>query len=289
MTAQAPARSGTAEDSRSAHVKNVDAAAKIVTSKLGALKPKIAIILGSGLGGLADKVTDAVKISYKDLPGFPVLTVVGHSGELIAGKLGGVDVIAFKGRKHFYETDDPYPLKTMIRTAKAVGVETLFVSNAAGALRPDMKVSELMAISDHINYMGLSPLSGANDDDFGPRFVPMTDAWDTHLRAQLIVAAKKLGIRLHEGVYMAFRGPTFETPAEIRMAIKMGADAVGMSSVPDCIIARHCGLKVVGCSMLTNMGAGLSDEKLSHAHTLEMAAKGAADFERLVTEFVKLA
>lgn len=269
------------------HRQNVEASARIVQSRLGALKPRVAIILGSGLGGLGDRVTDAVKIPYGDLPGFPVLTVAGHTGELIAGRLGGADVIAFKGRKHFYETDDPYPLKTMIRTVKALGVETLFVSNAAGALRPDMKVSELMAISDHINYMGLNPLTGANDDDFGPRFVPMTEAWDPHLRAQLIVTAQNAGIALHEGVYMAFRGPTFETPAEIRMAIKMGADAVGMSSVPDCIIARHCGLKVVGCSMLTNMGAGLSDEKLSHAHTLEMAARGAKNFERLVTEFVK--
>jgi xanthosine phosphorylase len=287
MSAQAQQSTKPTGDAVTAHVANVEACKTIITQKLGALKPKVAIILGSGLGGLADKIEASVKIAYRDLPGFPILTVVGHSGELIAGKLGGVDVIAFKGRKHFYETDDPYPLKTMIRAAKAVGVETLFVSNAAGALRPDMNVSELMAISDHINYMGLSPLSGANDEAFGPRFVPMTEAWDPHLRALLIVTAEKMNIKLHEGVYMAFRGPTFETPAEIRMAIKMGADAVGMSSVPDCIIARHCGLKVVGCSMLTNMGAGLSDEKLSHAHTLEMAARGATAFEKLVTEFVK--
>lgn len=285
MTAQAQLKDS--GDASARHSQNVAAAAKIVQAKLGALKPKIAIILGSGLGGLADKVQGAVKIPYHELPGFPVLTVVGHSGELIAGKLSGVDVIAFKGRKHFYETDDAYPLKTMIRTAKAVGVETLFISNAAGALGKDMKVSELMAISDHINYMGMSVLVGPNDEDFGPRFVPMTDAWDPQLRKTLLDVAKKNGIALHEGVYMAFRGPTFETPAEIRMAITMGAQAVGMSSVPDCIIARHCGLKVVGCSMLTNMGAGLSDEKLSHSHTLEMAAKGASNFETLVAEFVK--
>jgi xanthosine phosphorylase len=161
------------------------------------------------------------------------------------------------------------------------------VSNAAGSLRADIGVSELMAIADHINWMGMNPLVGANDDDFGPRFPPMTDAWDPSLRAKLKEAAKKTGVKLHEGVYIAFRGPMFETPAEIRMAITLGAQAVGMSSVPDCVIARHCGLKVVGCSLITNMGAGLSDEKLSHAHTLEMAARGAADFEKLVTEFVK--
>lgn len=230
----------------------------------------------------------AVKISYKDLPGFPIPTIIGHSGELIAGKLNGVDVIALKGRKHFYETNDPYPLKTMIRAMKAVGVETLFISNAAGSLKKEFGVSQLMLITDHINYMAVNPLIGANDDDFGPRFPPMTDAWDPELRKKLKDAAKKTGVKLHEGVYIAFRGPTFETPAEIRMAITLGAQAVGMSSVPDCIIARHCGLKVVGCSLLTNMGAGLSDEKLSHAHTLEMAARGAADFEKLVTEFVRL-
>lgn len=270
------------------HAANVAASARIVLAKLGALKPKIAIILGSGLGGLGDRIQGAVKVPYHELPGFPALTVVGHAGELIAGKLNGVDVIAFKGRKHFYETDDPYPLKTMIRTAKAIGIETLFVSNAAGSLRPDIKVSELMAISDHINFLGTNPLIGANDEEFGPRFVPLGDAWNADLRAKLKQAAKQVDIPLHEGVYIAFRGPMFETPAEIRMAKALGADAVGMSSVPDCIIARHCGLKVVGCSCITNMGAGLSDEQLSHAHTLENAARGAANFEKLVSAFVAL-
>jgi xanthosine phosphorylase len=274
-------------DTVSVHRRNVETAKGLILSRIGALKPKIAIILGSGLGGLGDKVEQAVKIPYRDLPGFPIPTVLGHTGELIAGRLSGVDVIALKGRKHFYETDDPYPLKTMIRTMKAVGIDTLFVSNAAGSLRDDIKVSELMAITDHINYMGVNPLIGANDDDFGPRFPPMTEAWDPELRRKLKEAAQTVKAPLHEGIYIAFRGPTFETPAEIRMAITLGAQAVGMSSVPDCIIARHCGMRVVGCSLITNMGAGLSDEKLSHAHTLEMAARGAAAFERLVAEFVK--
>lgn len=270
------------------HKKNVDACHDIILSKIGALKPKIAIILGSGLGGLGDRIESAVKIPYNDLPGFPVLTVQGHAGELIIGKLGGKDVMVFKGRKHFYETDDAYPLKTMIRAARACGVETLFVSNAAGSLREHIKVSELMAITDHINMMGLNPLVGLNDDDFGPRFVPMDNAWDADLRQKLKTAARMTGVPLHDGVYLAFRGPTFETHAEIRMAMTIGADAVGMSSVPDCIIARHCGMKVVGCSMITNMGAGLSDEKLSHAHTLENAGKGAAAFEKLVAKFIEI-
>lgn len=264
------------------HAKNVHDSAGLIRQRLGGLKPSVAIILGSGLGGLADKIGNPVKIPYTDLPGFPVLTVQGHAGDVIAGTLNGTDVIALKGRKHFYETDDPYPLKTMIRTMKALGIGTLFLSNAAGSLRAPIKVSELMLITDHINYMGLNPLVGPNDDDFGPRFFPVADAWDPALNAIMRATAKEQSIPLHEGVYMAFRGPSFESPAEIRMAQGMGADAVGMSSVPDCLIARHCGMRVVGVSCLTNMGAGLSDEKLSHAHTLENAARGAANFEKLV-------
>lgn len=269
------------------HTENVAASAAKIRAAAGNRVPKIAVILGSGLGGLGDRLQNAVSIPYAGLPGFPVLTVQGHSGEVLIGTLGGVDIIALKGRKHFYETDDAYPLKTMIRALKAAGVEILFISNAAGSLRADIKVSELMMITDHINYMGLNPLVGVNDDAFGPRFVPLTDAWDAELQDKLKTAAQKCGAPLHEGVYVAFRGPTFETPAEIRMAITLGAQAVGMSSVPDCIIARHCGLRVVGCSMITNMGAGLSDEKLSHAHTLESAARGAAHFEALVEAFVQ--
>lgn len=269
------------------HKQNVEASRDIIRAKIGTYTPKIAIILGSGLGGLGDNVEDAIKIPYKELPGFPVTGVIGHAGELIAGKLNSVDVLALKGRKHFYETDDAFPLKTMIRTMKAAGCDTLFISNAAGSLNEKIGVSELMTITDHINYMGFNPLVGTNDDDFGPRFPPMSDAWDEGLRAKLHAAAKEISVPLHEGVYIAFRGPTFETPAEIRMAKNMGADAVGMSTVPDCIIARHCGLKVVGCSCITNMGAGLSDEKLSHAHTMENAARGAVNFERLVTAFVR--
>lgn len=270
------------------HVANVQRSAEIVRAALGGLAPKLAIVLGSGLGGLAARVDAAVTVPYADLPGFPVLTVQGHTGALVAGLLNGVPAIVLKGRKHFYETDDPYPLKTMVRTLRAVGVETLFLSNAAGSLRPNIGVSQLMLITDHINFLGLNPLTGANDETFGPRFFGMTDAWDQALSAKITAAAQHEMIPLHRGVYLAFRGPSFETPAEIRMAQSWGADAVGMSSVPECLIARHCGLKVVGVSCITNMGAGLSDENLSHAHTLENAAKGAADFERLVVAAVKL-
>lgn len=270
------------------HIENVRQSAAKIVAACGALAPKIAIILGSGLGGLAAKLQDPVTLSYGELPGFPVLTVAGHAGKLHIGKLDGVPVIVLNGRKHFYETSDAYPLKTMIRAMRAAGVETLFLSNAAGSLRDAIKVSELMLITDHINFMGLNPLVGPNDDTFGPRFFPVADAWDPALGAKLKDVARAQGVTLHEGVYVAFRGPSFETPAEIRMVRAWGGDAVGMSSVPDCLIARHCGLKVVGVSCITNMGAGLSNEILSHAHTLENAARGAAAFERLVIAAVKV-
>ena len=271
-----------------AHLENVRQSAAIITATLAGVQPRIAIILGSGLGGLANQIQRPRAIAYADLPGFPLLTVLGHIGELIAGELDGVPVIVLKGRKHFYETDDAYPLRTMIRTLKAVGIDTLFLSNAAGSLRASIKISELMLITDHINFLGLNPLTGPNDESFGPRFFPVSDAWDPALATRVKAVAKKEGITLHAGVYVAFRGPSFETPAEIRMVQGWGADAVGMSSVPDCLIARHCGLKVVGVSCITNRGAGLSDEHLTHAHTLANAAKGAAAFERLVTAAVKV-
>ncbi|MBA3850398.1 MAG: purine-nucleoside phosphorylase [Opitutus sp.] len=270
------------------HEENVRRSAGRIHAACRGLAPKIAIILGSGLGGLAAKIDDAVVLNYGDLPGFPILTVAGHAGQLIVGKLDGVPVVVLNGRKHFYETSDSYPLKTMIRAVHTAGVATLFLSNAAGSLRPHIGVSQLMLITDHINFLGLNPLVGPNDDTFGPRFFPVADAWDPNLRARMKQVAAQQGITLHEGVYVAFRGPSFETPAEIRMAQSWGGDAVGMSSVPDCLIARHCGMKVVGVSCITNMGAGLSDEKLSHAHTLENAAKGAAAFERLVSAAVKV-
>ncbi len=269
------------------HKQNIEASRDIIRAKIGAVKPKAAIILGTGLSDLAEKIENPVAVSYADLPGFPEMTVMGHVGTVVAGRLGGVDVLAFRGRKHFYETDDAAPLKTMVRTVKALGIETLFLSNAAGSLRDSMLPGALMMITDHINLMGYNPLVGPNDDDFGPRFPPMTDAWDPILQDKLAETARAEKITLHEGIYVGFRGPSFETPAEIRMAQQIGGGAVGMSSVPDCIIARHCGLRVVGCSCITNLGAGLGDEELSHAHTLQNAKRGAADFERLVTAFVR--
>lgn len=266
---------------------DIEKSADILRKALNGLTPKIAVVLGSGLGGLADKVDDAVSISYADLPGFPRPGVHGHAGMLVAGSIEKVPVIFLKGRVHFYEGTGADPLKTMIRTLKTVGVDTIFLSNAAGSLRPEAPAGNLIAIADHINVSGINPLTGHNDDDWGPRFVPMGNAWDKDLRALLLQAAKKLGVPLIEGTYAWFHGPTFETPAEIRMAQAMGADSVGMSTVPDCIIARHCGMKVVGCSAITNMGAGLSDENISHEQTIEQAAIAGEKLSRVVIQFLK--
>lgn len=270
------------------HVENVRRSAEMIRETCNGIVPRVAIILGSGLGGLAARVTDGKAIAYGDLPGFPHLTVAGHTGKLLVGRLDGVPVIVLQGRKHFYETGDPLPLCTLVRAVHAAGIQTLFLSNAAGSLRDHIKVSELMLIRDHINFLGLNPLVGPNFEEFGPRFIAMDDAWDPTLRSKVKESAASIGVTLHEGVYMAFRGPSFESPAEIRMAQMVGADAVGMSSVPECIIARHCGMKVVGVSCITNMGAGLSDEAITHDNTLENAGRGAGAFEQLVIAAVKV-
>ena len=264
------------------HGEQVRQAAERIVALAHGRVPRMAILLGTGLGGLADRLEGAEGIDYAALPGFPVPTVPGHMGRLLVGRLQGVPVLVLHGRQHFYETEDVRPLRTMVRAVRQAGAQILILSNAAGSLRAHMRVSELMLIRDHINFLGINPLVGPNDDEFGPRFFPLHDAWDGALRARVREVARERAIPLHEGVYVAFRGPSFETPAEIRMAQGWGADAVGMSSVPECLIARHCGLRVLGISCLTNMGAGLSDEVLTHEHTLAMAARGSAAFERLV-------
>jgi xanthosine phosphorylase len=265
----------------------ISKSASLIREALRELEPEIAVVLGSGLGGLADKVADEVVIPYTDLPGFPRPAVEGHAGTLVAGKIEGIPVIFLKGRVHFYEGTGPGPLKVMIRTLKTIGVHTLFLSNAAGSLRREAPAGSLMAIADHINLFGTNPLMGPNDDDWGPRFPPMDNAYDKDLRAILTAAAQKLGIPLIEGTYAGFLGPTFETPAEIRMARAIGADSVGMSTVPECIIARHCGLKVVGCSAITNMAAGMGTQDLSHAQTIEWAAVAGEKLSRVVIQFLK--
>jgi xanthosine phosphorylase len=267
---------------------DIQLATDLIKNKLDGLSPKIAMILGSGLGELADELTDAVVISYADLPGFPKPSVAGHAGEMHIGKLNGVPVICLKGRVHLYEGLDKIDnLKVMIRTLKSVGVDVLALTNAAGSFHENNPVGTPVLITDHINFQGTNPLIGPNQDEWGPRFPGMDDAWNTDLQDIMREAAKASDIYLGEGVYLAVMGPTFETPAEIKMMKTLGADLVGMSTVAENIIARHCGLKVVGLSAVTNLAAGMSDVELSHDQTLDGAAVAKPQMKALFREFVK--
>jgi xanthosine phosphorylase len=213
--------------------------------------------------------------------------VQGHAGRLVLGGLGGVPVACLQGRVHLYESTGPATVKLFVRTLKALGCTTLFLTCAAGSLRREVGAGRLMAITDHINLMGTNPLVGANDDAFGPRFPSLAGAWDPALTGALKAAAASLGLDLAEGVYAACLGPAFETPAEVRMLKLMGADAVGMSTVPECIVARHCNLDVVGVAVITNLAVGLGDEEVSHAQTLHTATGAVGDLERLLIRFLE--
>jgi xanthosine phosphorylase len=249
--------------------------------------PRVALVLGSGLGALADAVDDAVAIPYADLPGFPVGSVAGHAGRLVLGTLAGTPAAVLQGRAHLYEGIDPAALAVPVRTMRALGAETLVLTNAAGSIRAEVTPGRLMALSDHINFMGANPLTGPNDEELGPRFVGLGDVYDAGLRERLHAAAAREGIDLAEGVYLAVAGPSFETPAEIRAFRILGADAVGMSTVPEAIAARHCGLRVAAVSAITNLAEGLGDEPLSHEHTLAHAELAAADLQRLLLRFME--
>jgi purine-nucleoside phosphorylase len=250
--------------------------------------PRLGLILGSGLGAVAEALEDAVHIPYTELPDFPAPTVHGHAGTLSLGTLAGVPVACLQGRKHVYEGGDPGAMRGPVRALKAAGAEALFVTNAAGSLNAEVGPGSLMAISDHINMLGVNPLTGPNDDAIGERFPSMRDAYDQELRRLLHAAAESLGIALAEGVYLATPGPSFETPAEIRAFRTLGADAVGMSTVPEVILARHAGLKVVAVSAITNLAEGMGGEALSHEQTLRYANAAAGDLTRLTIEFCKV-
>jgi len=259
------------------------AAAEMLKIRLGGLSPRYGIVLGSGLGSLVEAVADPVRISYGDIPGFPVSAVSGHSGELVAGTIGGVPVLVLSGRVHFYERGDANAMRGPIETLKALGVETLILTNSAGSLREDLPPGSVMQITDHINFSGVSPLIGVDSDD---RFVGLTSAYDAELAERMRAAAIKLDIPLGSGVYMWFSGPNFETPAEIRMARILGADAVGMSTVPEVILARFFGLKVAAASVITNFGAGMTGGELSHHETKDMAPVGGGRLASILTEMI---
>ena len=259
-------------------------AAAFLRDRAGQAPVRFGLVLGTGLGPLAEEVGEAVSLPFHDIPHFPASAVTGHAGRLVIGTLAGQRVAVLQGRVHYYERGDAGAMRIPLETFALIGAQAVVLTNSAGALRPDYVPPALVAISDHINWTGLNPLIGDPSD---ARFVNMVDAYDPDLRARLQRAAAAEGIALPEGVYAWYSGPSFETPAEIRMAQRMGADLVGMSTVPEVILARRLGLRVAAVSMATNFGAGMDErEVISHAQTKAMALKGADQMQRLIRGFL---
>ncbi len=250
-------------------------------------RPEIAIVLGSGLGQLGEKLEQVTVIPYEELPHWKSSTAPGHSGRLLFGRLGGKPVVCMQGRLHYYEgysmEDITYPVRVMAK----LGVKNLLLSNAAGGINTDFAPGQLMLITDHINFLGRNPLMGPNEADFGVRFCDMSYAYHPELRRIALEAAEELGQNLAQGVYVATTGPSYETPAEIRMFRMWGGSAVGMSTVPEVIVANHCGIRVMGISCITNMAAGVLDQPLTEEEVLETGAKSGAAFQTLMTRIVE--
>jgi purine-nucleoside phosphorylase len=257
-----------------------DRAAKFILSKTK-LRPKIALVLGSGLGAFADELTAPVKIPYTKIPGFPRSTAIGHAGQLVLGNVGSIAVAAMQGRVHAYEGYSPHEVVFPVRVLGRLGIRAAILTNAAGGINLEYKQGALVILREHINLQGTNPLIGPNDDRFGPRFPDMTQAYWKSYRQAALVEAKRLGIEAHEGVYAALSGPSYETPAEIRYLRAIGADLVGMSTVPETIVARHMGLRVLGISCVTNMAAGILDQPLDHREVIETG-------ERVKSQFIAL-
>ncbi len=255
----------------------------LLVGELDGLMPRYGIVLGSGLGSLVDAVDVTLRLSYSKIPEFPVSAVSGHAGELVAGKLNGVPIIMLSGRIHYYEKADPSAMRVPLEVLKGLGVQRLILTNSAGSLREDLAPGSVMQLTDHISFSGLNPLIGEPSD---ARFVGLTNAYDKDLAEDMKAAAKKTGTPMGEGVYMWFSGPSFETPAEIRMARTMGADAVGMSTVPEVILARFLGMRVAAASVITNYGAGMTGGELSHEETKDMAPVGGARLATILKEMI---
>jgi xanthosine phosphorylase len=269
-------------------------AAKILQEIVPNFKPKLGIILGSGLGKITELIEDTKTIPYVDIPGFPTCSIEGHEELLHFGYLKGTPIVCLQGRPHFYEGYAHFneeastrTLTTPIRTLKLLGCDDLLTANASGSLRQELPPGTLVAISDHINFQFTNPLLGPNDHGFGPRFVSMDEVYNADLRQLLQQAATRLNLNLPEGIYIGVLGPSFETPAEIRMFQQWGADAIGMSAVPEAIIARHCGLNFATVAVITNFAAGLSKEKISHELTLRGAKQGVDQLAKLVLAFAE--
>lgn len=267
-------------------VERINETVDYITNKLS-INPRIGIILGSGLGPLADEISNAEIIKYENIPNFPTSTVKGHKGQLVIGTLEGKKIIAMQGRFHYYEG---YPIDQVtfpVRVLNALGVETLIITNAAGGVNKEFNPGNLMIITDHINFTFNNPLIGKNYDELGPRFPDMSHAYDKSLIDSAMKAADKLDMKIKQGVYMWNSGPTYETPAEVRLASILGADAVGMSTVPEVIVAVHGGMKVLGISCITNMASGILNQPLDHSEVIETSERVKNDFISLIKEILK--
>lgn len=271
----------TAACGRSAALATADA----IRKRIGDAEPVIGIVLGSGLGGLANDIEDAVRIPFEEVPGFPEATVVGHAGAIVWGSLSGRNVIALAGRFHVYEGHPPQVAAFPVRVMHALGARTCFVSNAAGGIRGDLTAGDLMIIGDHLNLTGQNPLTG-HVEEGDERFPDMSAPYDAALRELLRAAGAKVGLDVKEGVYAWLPGPSFETRAEIRMLAMLGADAVGMSTVPEVIVARALGMRVAGMSCIANAASGIGNGPVLHTEVLEVTARAARGFQALVREFV---
>ncbi len=265
----------------------LEEAMQVIHQHAPEFRAKIAIILGSGLSPVADEITNPIAIPYQTIPGLQTGRVSGHPSFLVLGRMNEVPVICLKGRLHLYEGTPYETLQIFIRMLKHLGCEVLIVTAASGSLRPEVGPGEIVAISDHINFQPGNPLVGPNDESLGPRFVSLEDAYDPGLRSLLKEVGERLKYRIHEGVYLSTLGPVFETPAEIRAFRTLGADLVGMSVVPEVILARHCGLQVVGISAITNLAVGLSREKVTHEVTLNSGERLARTLSKLLPAYVK--
>lgn len=262
-------------------------AVEAIEKAIGRVHCPLGMVLGSGLGGLASEVERPRRMSYSDIPRLAASTVPGHAGELVTGTWQGRDVVMLSGRVHAYEGHDFIKIALPVQLLAALGVEVLIITNAAGTCNADHRVGDLMTICDHINLMGNSPLTGVNDDRLGPRFPDMTVAYDAEFRRLALDTAARQRVRLHEGVYAGVLGPSYETPAEVRMIRLLGADAIGMSTVPEVIAARHLGMRVLGLSCLTNKAAGLGNGTLDHGHVSEVAGRSTAKMGRLIKAIVR--
>ena len=260
-------------------------AARTIRSRT-ALDPRIALVLGSGLGGFADELDEAARVPYDQIPGFARSTVAGHAGSLVIGKVGTVPVVAMQGRVHFYEGYSLEEVTFPVRTFKLLGIETLLLTNAAGGINVQLSEGTLMIISDHLNLMGVNPLRGPNDERFGPRFPDMSEVYSRALLEMVVEEANSLGIEVRRGIYAALSGPSYETPAEIHMLRSFGADAIGMSTVPEAIVARHMGMKVLGISCITNMAAGISDSPINHDEVMETGNRVRTTFTLLLRHII---